>query len=230
VTFPLAPRGPGRVPGVTVESFTIYHSPNAYLGMVLAERLLTGVAHRRRPLLIPRARGVKVADLLGGKESPAKTRYHREDCLRWARRRGIPLTLIEPDEFARRAERWAASPFEREELPARAYHAALALGRGPEMDRALFAAAWVDGRDVNEEAVIRDAAAAAGLDPRAVLDRALGDDLGAEVRAALAAFDTLACPGVPTFVSGGQRYWGKDRVEELLADLRSPDVAAGAGP
>jgi 2-hydroxychromene-2-carboxylate isomerase len=213
-----------------IESFTIYHSPNAYLGMVLAERLLAGVPHRRRPLLIPRARGVKVADLLGSTESPARTRYHREDCLRWARRRGIPLHPIAPEEFARRAARWAASPLEREELPARAYHAAAALGRGPEMDRALFAAAWVAGRDVNEEAVVRDAAAAAGLDPGALVARALADDLGAQVRASLAAFDALECPGVPTFVWGGQRYWGKDRVEELLADLRSPELAGGAGP
>jgi 2-hydroxychromene-2-carboxylate isomerase len=206
---------------MTVDSFTIYHSPNAYLAMVAAAPRLAALTleHRRRPLLIPRARGVKVADLVGGGESPARTRYHREDCLRWARRRGIPLQLIEPEEFARRAARWAASPFEREELPARVYHAAAALGRGPEMDRALFAAAWVDGRDVNEEAVVRDAAAQAGLDPALLLARAVGEEAGAQVRASVAAFDALECPGVPTFVWQGQRYWGKDRVDELLADL-----------
>jgi 2-hydroxychromene-2-carboxylate isomerase len=205
-----------------LESFTIYASANSYLGLVLAGRLLAGapVVHRRRPILIPRARGVRVADLVGGKETAARARYHREDCQRWARRHGIPLTLIEPEEFQRRAARWAASPFEREELPARAFYAAEELGRGAEMDRALFAAAWVGGGDVNEEEVVAAAAAEAGLPPAELLARAKSEPIGVRARAALEAFDALECPGVPTFVLEGQRYWGKDRVTEVLEEVR----------
>ena len=42
-----------------VESFTISHSPNAYLGTVLLRRALasvTGVPLVRRPICVPRAR------------------------------------------------------------------------------------------------------------------------------------------------------------------------------
>jgi 2-hydroxychromene-2-carboxylate isomerase len=206
---------------LVLESFTIYASANSYLGLALAGRLLAGVAvvHRRRPILIPRARGVRVADLVGGKETAARARYHREDCQRWARRHQIPLHLIEPEEFQRRAARWATSRYEREELPARAYYAAEELGRAVEMDRALFAAAWVGGHDVNEEDVVARAAAEAGLAPDDLLARARSDEMGLRARASLAAFDALECPGVPTFVLDGQRYWGKDRVTEVLEEI-----------
>ena len=36
---------------------------------------------------------------------------------------------------------------------------------------------------------------------------------GEEVRTALAEFEHLQCPGVPTLVVNGQRFFGKDRVD-----------------
>ena len=156
---------------ITIVSYTIYHSPNAYLGVVLAERALNAlpVTIERRPICIPKHRGVKVADLVGGKETPAQSSYHREDCVRWAHKHGIELHLLGPGVFDERAARWQQSPYEREELPARAYYAARGSGKEAAFDRALFRAAWVEGRDVNEEAVVRDAAAAVGLEPDTLL-------------------------------------------------------------
>src|SRR5262245_28258148 len=116
---------------LTVTSYTIYHSPNAYLGSVLAARRLSRfpIAIERRPIFIPRARGVKVADLVGGGETARKSAYHREDCARWAKRLGVELRFLAPGEFEARAQRWASFRWEREELPARAYYAALGSGR-----------------------------------------------------------------------------------------------------
>ncbi len=45
---------------VNVSSFTIYHSPNAYLGTVLLRRRLAMKAYvslTRRPIFVPRSRG-----------------------------------------------------------------------------------------------------------------------------------------------------------------------------
>src|SRR6185436_6006009 len=153
-------------------NYTIYHSPNAYLGSILAARRLARqpVLIERRPIFVPRARGVKIADLVGSVETPTRTAYHREDCARWAARLGVELALLPPGEFEARARRWARSPWEREELPARAYYAAIGTGHEDRLDGALFRAAWVEGRDVNDEAVVRDAASAAGLDPDALLE------------------------------------------------------------
>jgi predicted DsbA family dithiol-disulfide isomerase len=41
-----------------------------------------------------------------------------------------------------------------EELPARAYYAAIGTGKEHEFDRALFRMAWIHGQDVNEERVL----------------------------------------------------------------------------
>jgi 2-hydroxychromene-2-carboxylate isomerase len=205
-----------------VTAYTIYHSVNSYLGMVLAERELAplGVALERRPIHVPRSRGVYVADLVGGREAPVHSAYHREDCARWAARYGIPLVFQPPEWFPQRAAVWRTAAFEREELPARAYYAALGSGREAALDRALFEAAFVERLDVNQELTVRRCAERAGLDPEALLRDLASEEAGRRAREALASFDRERCPGVPTFVFEGQRFWGKDRVEFLAYAIR----------
>src|SRR5712691_701243 len=156
---------------VLLYSYTIYHSPNAYLGTVLLRRAiadLPGIELVRRPIYIPPDRGLMVAELLGGKENRNAGSYNREDCRRWSERFSIPMSYPDPSVFHQRAERWAVSPFHREELPARAFYAADAERRDL-LDQALFEAAWVEGLDVNEPATIGCAAERAGLDPEKLM-------------------------------------------------------------
>ncbi len=205
-----------------VVAYTIYHSPNAYLGTVLAARALAAlpVDVVRRPICVPKARGVKIADLVGGREPASRSTYHREDCLRWARRHDVPFEPPPPDAFTGRAARWASSPLAREELPARAYYAAIGSGREHALDHALFHAAWVEGLDVNEPAVVRRAAVVAGLDAERLLAAAMEPGPGDMLEQALHAFDRDRCPGVPTWVLDDERFWGKDRVDWLVARVR----------
>jgi 2-hydroxychromene-2-carboxylate isomerase len=174
----------------------------------------------RRPICVPKARGVKVADLVGGHEPARRTGYHREDCLRWARRFDVPFAPPPPDAFAERAARWATSSLAREELPARAYYAALGSGREDAFDHALFHAAWVEGLDVNEPTVVGRAAVAAGLDAERLLAAAMERGPGEMLEQALHAFDRDQCPGVPVWILDGERFWGKDRVDWLVARIR----------
>lgn len=208
--------------GLRAVCYAIYHSSNSYLGLRIAQQELAGlpVTIERRPLCIPKERGMKVADLVGGAEPPGRGDYNREDCARWAQRYGIPWAPLPPTEFAARAQRWAASPLAREELPARAYYAAVGSGREASLDGALYDAAWIDGLDVNEELTVRVAAARAGLDPERLLAAARGPRAGAMLTQAVADFDHHRCPGVPTWVLNGERYWGKDRVTWLAARVR----------
>ena len=70
---------------ISVYSYTIYHSPNAYLGTVLLRRALAelpGIELVRRPIYVPRERGLIIAELLGGKENRNAGFYNREDCRR----------------------------------------------------------------------------------------------------------------------------------------------------
>jgi 2-hydroxychromene-2-carboxylate isomerase len=211
------------MPALRAVCYAIYHSANSYLGLRIAEQELAGlpVTVERRPLCIPKDRGVKVADLVGGAEPPGRGDYNREDCRRWAAHYGIPWSPLPPEEFEARARRWAASPWAREELPARAYYAALGTGREAALDRALYDAAWIDGLDVNEELTVRVAAARAGLDPDALLADARGPLAGARLAEAVATFDRDRCPGVPTWVLNGERYWGKDRASWLADRVRA---------
>jgi 2-hydroxychromene-2-carboxylate isomerase len=208
---------------ITVYSYTIYHSPNAYLGTVLlrgAIAELPNVQLVRRPIYVPRERGLMIAEMLGGKENRNVGSYLREDCRRWADRFSIPFVYPDPEVFDQRAGRWALSAYDREELPARAFYAADTEKREL-LDQALFKAAWVQGLDVNEADTIRWAAQRAGLDPDDLLTRLAEPGPGQEARAALEEFDRLRCPGVPTVVVDGQRYFGKDRVDWVADACRA---------
>jgi 2-hydroxychromene-2-carboxylate isomerase len=174
----------------------------------------------RRPIYVPRERGLMIAEMLGGKENRNAGSYLREDCRRWADRFSIPFVYPDPEVFHQRAERWAVSAYDREELPARAFYAADPEKRDP-LDQALFEAAWVEGLDVNEPDTIRWAARRAGLDPDHLMTRQAGPGSGQEARAALEEFDRLRCPGVPTVVVNGQRFFGKDRVDWVVEACRA---------
>ena len=52
---------------IKVYSYSIYHSANSYIGIALAEKSLRGlpVDIERRPIYIPKERGIKVAGLQG---------------------------------------------------------------------------------------------------------------------------------------------------------------------
>jgi 2-hydroxychromene-2-carboxylate isomerase len=208
---------------IPVYSYTIYHSPNAYLGTVLLRRAIVELPDMqlvRRPIYLPRERGLMIAEMLGGKENRNVGSYLREDCRRWANRFSIPFVYPALEVFHQRAERWAGSAYDREELPARAFNAADAEKRD-RLDQVLFEAAWVDGLDVNEPDTIRWAAQRAGLDPDHLMMRLAEPGPGQEARASLEEFDRLRCPGVPTVVVDGQRYFGKDRVDWVVEACRA---------
>ena len=84
----------------------------------------------------------------------------------------------------------------------------------------MFEAAWVEGLDVNEPETIRWAAQRAGIDPDDLTAKLAEPGPGGEARAALAEFERLQCPGVPTVVVNEQRYFGKDRVDWAVEACR----------
>ena len=89
-----------------------------------------------------------------------------------------------------------------------------------DFDRALFRAAWIQGQDVNDESVIRHAAQSVGLDADHLLQRALDEEAKRAAREALNTFDRDQVPGVPTWVVNGKRFWGKDRVEWVVQEVK----------
>ncbi|MEH2071077.1 MAG: DsbA family protein [Nostoc sp.] len=207
---------------IKVYSYSIYHSANSYIGIILAQRALQGlpVDIERRPIYIPKERGIKVADLQGGSESAVVSLYHKEDCLRWAKKYGIEIRLKELEEFRSWVKRWQEMKFGREELPARAYYAACGSGKEHLLDTAFFGASYIDLLDVNDESVIRKVANDVGLNGDRILELAHGEAAGLAAVEALAEYEQFACPGVPTWVVEGERFWGKDRVDWLAEKVK----------
>ncbi len=162
----------------------------------------------RRPIYIAKSRETLVADFLGGKESPVKASYSHEDCTRWAIAHSLPINIVGSKTFWKRASTWGRSDFEREELPARAYYAAVGTGRNVERDKALFRAAFVKMLDVNEKNVVREAIVEVGLETDEIMERALSDEIKQTLVCFLEGFEHDCCPGVPTWVVNGERFWG----------------------
>jgi predicted DsbA family dithiol-disulfide isomerase len=69
-----------------------------------------------------------------------------------------------------------------------------------EFDRAVFDALWTEGRDIGDEDLLVDLAAAAGVDGDEVRSALDDETLGDEVREAFRAARERGVTGVPTFV------------------------------
>lgn len=144
---------------------------------------------------------------------PVKLAYLKQDVERTATAYGLPV-------------RWPGSPDTSWMRPHAAYLHARDAGRGDAFALAVYGARFSEGRDVGDDAVLRDAAARVELDPDAVfraaddparhqqvlggMQRALGDGIF----------------GVPFFVFRGGVFWGNDRLEWVLRELAN----AGGAP
>ena len=205
-----------------VISYSIYHSSNSYLGILDAYHKLSPLPIEliRRPIFIPKDRGVLVTDFLGGKENKVRSSYNREDSQRWAKKLGIPISIVEPEQFEQWKKRWAQSTIGREELPARIYYAALGTGREEALDKALYRAAFVKGQDVNEESVVRRAIGEARLNADQLMAQAFSETVSEKLSQSLSDFEADQCPGVPTWILNGERFWGKDRLDLLIETIK----------
>lgn len=101
--------------------------------------------------------------------------------------------------------------------------AELAKDRGPRTfqayHEAAFEAIWKEGRNLGDEAVLRDVAKRAELDPDAFLDGIRHHAYQARLDAIDEAAGRLGVQRVPTFVFGDQRIVGNDPFE---GSLRAP--------
>ena len=190
----------------TLEFFYDFVSPYSYLAStrVEAEVAHVGGTVRFRPFLLG-----GVFNATGNKapiEVAAKGPYLASDCLRWARRLGVPFA-------------WPAKFPVLTVLPLRAAFAAERAGQLVPYTHALFRAYWAEGRDISDAAVVQDAATRAGLDGAALVAAAPGfkDALKAQTQEAV----DRGSFGAPTFFVGQELFIGNDRLDfavEALAD------------
>jgi len=101
-------------------------------------------------------------------------------------------------------------------LAARVATVAGGEGWAADFSRAAFRASFAEGRDLGEPTTIAALVAALGRDAETVLARAAAEDIKARLRDETAQAEALGVFGAPTFVVGGELFWGGDRIDDAL--------------
>lgn len=146
---------------------------------------------------------------------PMKGRYMWRDLERLTADYGLPL--VRPDPF----------PFS-SVLAARVCLATPPADRPP-VARAIYRAAFGEGRDVATAQGLSPVLADLGLDPEETIARATTEENKLALREETAAAQAAGVFGAPTFVTAdGDVFWGDDRLERALAAARAlADASAG---
>jgi len=188
----------------TLEFFYDFVSPYSYLAStrVEVEVARLGGTVRFRPFLLG-----GVFNATGNKapiEVAAKAPYLATDCLRWAKRLGVPFAW--PPRFPVLTV-----------LPLRAAFAAEKLGRLVPYTHAMFRAYWAEGRDISDAAVVADVATRAGFDGATLVAEAASfkDALKAQTQEAV----DRGSFGAPTFFVGQEMFIGNDRLDFAIEAL-----------
>ena len=94
--------------------------------------------------------------------------------------------------------------------------AAERLGCGPAYREAIYTALWQDGLKLDDPQVWVQVLTAAGLNAAALGDLAQDDAVKAELASNTESAVTRGAFGVPTFFLGGEMWFGKDRLRDVV--------------
>lgn len=134
---------------------------------------------------------------------PAKARYMKKDLADWARLYGLDI-------------RFPPSIFPVNSV--KAMRACCWLGQDcVPFARAAFRAYWTDDRDIAQDAVLRDVAAAAGVEADAMFVAIARDEAKARLRANTEELIARGGFGSPTLFVGADMYFGNDRLPLVRA-------------
>ena len=157
---------------------------------------------------------MKVMGLPPLTQTPLKKDYIRRDKPRMAKLLGVPLR----DHGLENVNSLAAS---RAFLWLKAQDAALAK----RFAQRIYAALWVQGRDITPAATVAGEAQALGVDRAALLGAIESAEMKAGLKQAVDAAIAKGVFGVPTFIADGEPIWGVDRLWMLEHWLEHGDWA-----
>lgn len=184
-----------------------FASPYSFLSALRAEDLAdeAGVTLRWRPFLLGPIFAGQGWATSPFNLFPNKGRYMWRDLERQTARAGV--RLVRPNPFPQNSL-----------VAARVALAGREAGWMPAFSKALFQAAFCEGRNIAEEAVLVAALKEAGADPGQALPAARSEEVKGRLKAETELAKSLGIFGAPTFVTGdGELFWGNDRLEEALA-------------
>ncbi len=177
-------------------------SPFAWLASKEIKRLeATGLMIDTQPILF--AAVLNAHGNIGPAEIPAKRDYIFRDVMRLAAQRGYAMQGPPTHPYnPLKALRMCSALEDREERK----HFA----------QALMNAAWEDGRDLTDPAVLEDIAKQCDLQAKTLLLQMETPMIKQRLIEATARAVDVGVFGVPTFVLNGELFWGCDRIDSLL--------------
>jgi 2-hydroxychromene-2-carboxylate isomerase len=185
-------------------------STYSYLSAMRIEALAAaaGVAVMWKPLLLGPIFRTQGWDTSPFNIYPAKGKYMVRDMERLAAARGLPFRLPTP-------------------FPQNSLHAArLALighaeGWGVAFTRAVYEAQFARGASIGDKRALLDILMGLGVDAEAALARSETADNKQRLRQQTEEAQELGIFGAPSFLAGGELFWGDDRLEQALAACRA---------
>ncbi len=180
-------------------------SPWAYIGHDAFHEMVArrGVEVAYKPVAVPRV-FEQTGSLPLPKRPPSRQALRWMELQRWRDKRGVPLNpkpAYWPGDFST-ADRMV-----------------IALvgdgGRPAGLIRALHRAIWAEDRDMTDTAQLVSVADAAGENGAALLEKAASQETGAIYDKNTDDAIAAGCFGVPSYVRGGELFWGQDRLEIL---------------
>jgi 2-hydroxychromene-2-carboxylate isomerase len=187
-----------------IDFYFDFSSPYGYLAAQRIDDI--GARHGRevawRPMLLGAVFKITGAGPLP--QTPMKDVYSEIDMPRAARLLGVSFTMPTPFPFnslaACRAYYWLA-----DDDPAKAKSFA----------RAVFAAAFAEGRDMSDAAVVIEAAERLGVAPQAITDALADPAVKARLKNEVDAAIVRGVFGSPFFFIDGEPFWGHDRLDQV---------------
>lgn len=202
----------------TVAFYLDFVSPYTWLALSQAESFgeRHGVRWDLQPVVY--AALLRTHGLVGPVETPAKRAYTMRDVVRCAHELGLDV-VGPPKHPFRSLEALRALTLYRREPQALSFAVALS------------AAAWCDGRELTDLAVIEDAAARSGLDTRDLPERIRDPQVKGALKETTDGALRRGVFGVPTFAIDDELFWGHDRMAALARRIEGerpppPEIAA----
>lgn len=194
-----------------IEFFFDVSSPWTWLGFEGVQPLAAELGHEIawRPILVGGVFNAVNGSVYESRSNPvpAKARYMKKDLADWARLYGLDI-------------RFPPSIFPVNSV--KAMRACCWLGQDcVPFARAAFRAYWTDDRDIAQDAVLRDVAAAAGVEADAMFAAIARDEAKARLRANTEELIARGGFGSPTLFVGADMYFGNDRLPLVRAAVLS---------
>ena len=183
-----------------VRFYFAYNSPYAFLASSRLERELAPLAAEveYKPVYSPRTGG-------GPDLSSPRFKYIFEDVGRFADAYGLGLR---PGPFADSKKACLGFLFAHEHRRGKAYH------------DGVYAARWLEEQDIGRDETLAGIAERSGLDRQAFLAALSDGQYAAALEGSNADAKADVVFGFPFFLYEGKRFWGNDRIEWLVREMR----------